>query len=128
MGIQSRIVSGPTQLRYGAMASKRQIFFMPFILAAISQLVGGCLKVGPDFTKPPAAVSSNWLEAADERVKREPANYRAWWHAFNDPGLNIVIDRAYRENVSLRVAAVRVLEAGPSSASQWEIFTRKPSS
>ena len=77
----------------------------------ISLLMAGCLKVGPDFKPPAASVSSNWLEAADERVKSEPANYRAWWETFGDPALNCVIDRAYRENLSLRVAALRVLEA-----------------
>ena len=81
------------------------------MLVAISLLMGGCLKVGPDFKPPAASVSSNWLEAADERVKSEPANYRAWWEAFGDPTLNHLIDRAYRENLSLRVAALRVLEA-----------------
>ncbi len=81
------------------------------MLVTISLLIAGCLKVGPDFKPPAASVSSNWLEAADERVKSEPANYRAWWEAFGDPTLNRIIDRAYRENLSLRVAALRVLEA-----------------
>ena len=81
------------------------------MLVTISLLIAGCLKVGPDFNPPAASVSSNWLEAADERVKSEPANYRAWWETFGDPTLNRIIDRAYRENLSLRVAALRVLEA-----------------
>ncbi len=93
------------------MTSQRQIVLLSFVLVAVSLLMAGCLKVGPDFNKPPVSVSSNWLEAADDRVKKEPANYRAWWEAFDDPALNSVIDRAYRENVSLRIAAVRVLEA-----------------
>jgi NodT family efflux transporter outer membrane factor (OMF) lipoprotein len=104
----------PTEsdLKPKVMTSQRQIIFLSFVLVAISLLAAGCLKVGPDFNKPPAAsVSSNWLEAADVRVKNEPANYRAWWEAFGDPTLNRVIDRAYRENVSLSIAAVRVLEA-----------------
>jgi len=82
-----------------------------FVLAAVFSLTEGCVKVGPDFTKPETRVSSNWLESSDNRVKSEPANYRAWWESFEDPSLNNVIDTAYRENVSLRVAAVRVLEA-----------------
>jgi NodT family efflux transporter outer membrane factor (OMF) lipoprotein len=93
------------------MTSQRQIVLLSFMLVTISLLMAGCLKVGPDFKPPAASVSSNWLEAADERVKSEPANYRAWWEAFGDPALNRVIDRAYRENLSLRAAALRVLEA-----------------
>lgn len=93
------------------MKSQRQIILQSFVPVAIFLLMAGCIKVGPDFKPPAASVSSNWLEAADKRVKSEPANYRAWWEAFGDPALNRVIDRAYRENLSLRVAALRVLEA-----------------
>jgi NodT family efflux transporter outer membrane factor (OMF) lipoprotein len=93
------------------MTSQRQIVRQSFVLVTISLLIAGCLKVGPDFKPPETSVSSNWLETADERVKTQPANYRAWWEAFGDSALNCVIDRAYRENISLRIAALRVLEA-----------------
>ncbi|HSR10513.1 MAG TPA: TolC family protein, partial [Thermodesulfobacteriota bacterium] len=36
---------------------------------------------------------------------------RDWWHTFNDPVLNELVERAHRGNLSLRIAAVRVLEA-----------------
>ncbi len=44
-------------------------------------------------------------------MKTEPAEYRNWWKAFNDPKLDRLIDTAYRENLNLRLAGVRVLEA-----------------
>ena len=71
----------------------------------------GCVKLGPDFVRPEAAVSGAWLEADDERVGAGPADYRRWWQAFQDPVLDSLIDRSYRENLSLRIAGVRVLEA-----------------
>ncbi len=74
-------------------------------------LLFGCVKVGPDFVRPEVAVSPNWMEAGDKRVKSEAADYRNWWRAFNDPVLDRLIDRAYRENLTLRIAGVRVLEA-----------------
>jgi NodT family efflux transporter outer membrane factor (OMF) lipoprotein len=74
-------------------------------------LTAGCIKVGPDFSPPAATVSANWLEAGDTRVKTEAAEYRQWWQAFNDAALDRLIQQAYRENLSLRVAGVRVLEA-----------------
>jgi NodT family efflux transporter outer membrane factor (OMF) lipoprotein len=74
-------------------------------------LLTGCIKVGPNFTPPPVAVSQAWLDAGDQRVKPEPTEYRNWWRVFNDPVLDQLIDRAYRENLSLRIAGVRVLEA-----------------
>ena len=69
------------------------------------------MKVGPDFAPPPAAVSKNWLDANDQRVKTESATYRNWWQVFGDPALDRLIDTAYRQNLSLKIAGVRVLEA-----------------
>jgi NodT family efflux transporter outer membrane factor (OMF) lipoprotein len=74
-------------------------------------LLTGCAKVGPDFHRPEVVVSPSWMEATDKRVKSTSADYRNWWRAFNDPVLNRLIDRAYRENLTLRTAGVRVLEA-----------------
>jgi NodT family efflux transporter outer membrane factor (OMF) lipoprotein len=74
-------------------------------------LVAGCIKVGPDFAKPEAALAPNWLEAGDKRVDTSPADYKNWWQVFNDPTLNQLIATAYRQNLTLRLAGVRVLRA-----------------
>ena len=81
------------------------------VLLVFTLLLSGCTMVGPDFVRPKATVSSEWLETGDKRVKTEAADYRNWWRAFNDPVLDRLIERAYRENLSLRIAGVRVLEA-----------------
>ena len=81
------------------------------ILLAAALLTAGCVKVGPDFTPPQATVSQNWLDTGDRRVKTAPTEDRQWWRAFNDPALDRLIETAYRENLSLRIAGVRVLEA-----------------
>jgi len=81
----------------------------PWLLVIIF-LLCGCA-VGPDFTRPAVNISQTWLDANDQRVRTEPAEYRNWWRAFNDPVLDQLIDRAYRENLPLRIAGVRVLEA-----------------
>jgi len=67
--------------------------------------------VGPDFQRPKTMVSSNWLETGDLRVSTGSARYRDWWQAFNDPVLDRLVERAYRENLSLRSAGMRVLQA-----------------
>jgi NodT family efflux transporter outer membrane factor (OMF) lipoprotein len=74
-------------------------------------LSAGCVNVGPDFFRPSARVSQTWLDTGDPRVKTDPTEYGNWWMVFNDPVLGRLIDRAYRENLSLRIAGVRVLEA-----------------
>lgn len=89
----------------------RNSIFLPISLAAAFLSVQGCLKVGPNFVKPAAPVSTNWLEAGNKQIKDKPANYSAWWKSFDDQDLNQIIARAYRDNVSLRIAAVNVLEA-----------------
>ena len=70
----------------------------------------GC-SVGPNFRTPKAAVSREWIEAKNNRVSPASTDYRSWWKAFDDPVLDRLIDRAFRENLSLRSAGVRVLEA-----------------
>ena len=74
------------------------------VLCTFTILVAGCTKVGPDYVRPETAVSQTWLESGDQRVKTEPAEYRTWWTAFNDPTLDRLIETAYRENLTLRVA------------------------
>jgi len=82
---------------------------LPLCLA-LFLLLSGCM-VGPDYVSPPTKTALNWLEAADQRLKRTAANGQNWWKTFNDPILNQLINRAYLENLSIRVAGVRVLEA-----------------
>ncbi len=79
-------------------------------LVVVVLLLSGCM-VGPDFTRPSAKVSETWLEASDQRVKTGPAENRNWWRVFDDPVLDQLISRAYQENLSLKIAGVRVLEA-----------------
>ena len=35
----------------------------------------------------------------------------SWWTVFHDPTLDVLIDSAYRENLSLKIAGTRILEA-----------------
>ncbi len=80
------------------------------VLAPVLLLFTGCL-IGPDFKRPEVAVSDSWLESKDRRVSVESATNRNWWTTFDDPVLNRLVERAYRENLSLRQAGVRVLQA-----------------
>jgi NodT family efflux transporter outer membrane factor (OMF) lipoprotein len=81
------------------------------LLAICLLFLSDCSKIGPDFVRPVATVSSNWLDADDNRLSSEIADYREWWRTFNDPVLDQLINTAYRQNLSLRIAGVRVLEA-----------------
>ncbi len=72
-------------------------------------LLAGC-SVGPEFTRPQAPLSKNW-RAKDPRVVTQPAGDNLWWRAFNDPALNRLIELAYRQNLPLQIAGLRIAEA-----------------
>jgi NodT family efflux transporter outer membrane factor (OMF) lipoprotein len=85
--------------------------FSGFVLVVLL-LASGCVKVGPDFVKPEAEVMPNWLEAgAYKQITAKSEDYRDWWRSFNDPVLDKLIQNAYQQNLSLRIAGVRVLGA-----------------
>ena len=73
-------------------------------------LAGGCM-LGPDFKTPPATVAEKWLEQGNKSVDFAASEHRDWWEAFNDPRLTRLIQLAYQQNLTLRTAGVRVLEA-----------------
>jgi NodT family efflux transporter outer membrane factor (OMF) lipoprotein len=91
------------------------------ILVTAAGLTGGCtswreyidngFKVGPNYRKPPAPVAKDWIDANDKRVRTASDDLSKWWTVFNDPVLDSLICDAYRQNLSLRVAGMRVLEA-----------------
>jgi NodT family efflux transporter outer membrane factor (OMF) lipoprotein len=81
------------------------------ILVLIVLSCPACVKVGPDFVRPDSMVASNWLESGDTRLQGDTSKDRQWWHVFSDPVLDVLIDRAYRENLTLRIAGLRVFEA-----------------
>jgi len=69
------------------------------------------LKVGPNYVLPPAPVAPDWTHAADERVQSSVDELCAWWRVFHDPDLDSLIDTAYQQNLDLKKAEQRILEA-----------------
>jgi NodT family efflux transporter outer membrane factor (OMF) lipoprotein len=60
-------------------------------------------------------VAEHWIDAADIRA-REGEDLSRWWTVFNDATLNRLVAMAYRQNLSLREAGFRVLEARAQKA------------
>jgi NodT family efflux transporter outer membrane factor (OMF) lipoprotein len=56
-------------------------------------------------------VARDWIDSSDVRVKKESEDLSEWWQVFKDPVLNSLIDKAYQQNLSLREAGTRVLQA-----------------
>jgi NodT family efflux transporter outer membrane factor (OMF) lipoprotein len=68
-------------------------------------------KVGPNYCPPAAPVASQWIDYEDPRVKSEEQQLSEWWTVFNDPVLNRLIATAYQQNLTLRAAGARILQA-----------------
>ena len=75
------------------------------------EYVNNGFKVGPNYSRPAAAVAPEWIDAADERVRSESDDLSAWWRVFDDPVLDNLVCIAYRQNLTLREAGFRVLAA-----------------
>ena len=78
---------------------------------SVSEYIQNGFKVGPNYQKPAAAVAPNWIDASDKRMRTESDDLSKWWTVFNDPVLNDLICDAYHQNLTLREAGWRVLQA-----------------
>ena len=81
------------------------------VLTAIVLLVGGCAMVGPDYKQPEVEEPKEWMEKEEPQIKSEPEDISKWWTALNDPVLDRLIEAAYEQNLPLRIAGIRILEA-----------------
>jgi NodT family efflux transporter outer membrane factor (OMF) lipoprotein len=93
----------------------------PAVLCAIALLVAGCVpfeqwlhngfKVGPNYEAPQAPVSAAWIDACDMRIVSQTPQGDDWWTVFHDPNIAALIETAHRENLDLKTAGTRVLQA-----------------
>ncbi len=80
-------------------------------LIALASLATSCTTLGPDYKKPEAQVSQQWIDIDAPRVNSQPADLADWWTVFDDPVLNSLVEMAYTQNLTLRIAGLRILEA-----------------
>lgn len=92
--------------------SIRSVVILATLVLVVSG-TGGC-KVGPNYKDPRPPLQPEWMDSGHPGVQRGAAELTQWWKVFNDPVLNDLIERAYRNNPSLQAAGVRVLQAQAS--------------
>ncbi|MGB5506961.1 MAG: TolC family protein [Sulfurovum sp.] len=71
-------------------------------------MMSGCTKLGPDFLgveNPP--VPAKW----QKEDKRSDEKIAQWWKSFNDPVLNTLVEKAYAQNLNIKSAGLRILQA-----------------
>jgi NodT family efflux transporter outer membrane factor (OMF) lipoprotein len=100
----------------------KRLKWLPLCLTAFAAIaLSGCtslrdyvhngFKVGPNYHRPPALVADHWIDATDQRLRNEHDNLCTWWQVMNDPVLNQMMIDAYQQNLTLREAGWRVLQA-----------------
>jgi NodT family efflux transporter outer membrane factor (OMF) lipoprotein len=89
------------------MPTKLSTFAVATTLAAAP--LASCA-VGPDFAKPQATVAQNW-RATDPQLAAQTAADSLWWRSFNDASLDQLVELAYRQNLPLQIAGLRIVEA-----------------
>lgn len=84
------------------------------VLLAVLAL-SACVTVGPDFQEPNVAWLNEWqsdlygqIGKPDEQARKD---LRFWTGMFNEPVLNGLVETARRENPTLRIAGLRILES-----------------
>ncbi len=71
-------------------------------------MLSGCVKLGPDFTgieNPP--VPEKWKHEGSKSDK----SIAQWWKTFHDPTLNTLVEKTYAENLDIKSAGLRILQA-----------------
>jgi len=103
-------LSNKDKSRAVRLESLRGRIAMAAALAAAIALLAGCA-VGPDYTGVQAPQPASWMQAGDPTIQSNPAELDRWWTVFQDPVLNQLIETAFRQNLSLQIAGVRILES-----------------
>jgi NodT family efflux transporter outer membrane factor (OMF) lipoprotein len=80
---------------------------------SLEQFVHNGFKVGPNFHEPATSgvVAEDWIDTDEPNIQRDPIKDDAWWNTFHDPVLNSLIKTAQKQNLDLKSAAARVLQA-----------------
>jgi len=92
------------------------------LIAAILLLLIGC---AAPVTLPtlPQDVAADWRAAPEDPSLGQAPNLDSWWHAFNDPALDALIERARAQNLTIAQAQLRLRGARAlqhRSATQYE--------
>jgi outer membrane protein TolC len=74
--------------------------------ATLAPMLLTACKVGPEYERPTADVNDAWHAPTGQSAAEV-----TWWEKFNDPVLTSLVDAAYSQNLTLRIAGLRVIEA-----------------
>lgn len=97
---------------FNALPSSVFLISRTILLSSLASFFfAACTTLGPDFETPDSDVSEEWIDIEDKNVTSESSDVADWWKVFNDPILDSLITSAYKQNLTLQIAGLRVLEA-----------------
>ena len=115
-----------TESKWNWVSAEKPRLFRFALVSSMALLACGChlsrwshnkLKVGPEYGGPPSVeIAATWIDQ-DERLVDDLPAYSDWWSVFNDPLLDRLIQTASEQNLTLREAGWRVMQA----RAQWAI-------
>ncbi|MDE2347637.1 MAG: efflux transporter outer membrane subunit [Gammaproteobacteria bacterium] len=81
----------------------------PWIALLVATL-SGCM-AGPNYHRPEVAVPDHYLGATALTADSPAAALNDWWSGFHDAALDAVVERAATQNLDLRAAKARIVQA-----------------
>jgi NodT family efflux transporter outer membrane factor (OMF) lipoprotein len=108
-GSQGRIHRAARLLSYCALAGLA--LGQSGCTTAIGEWLHNGFKVGPNYQPPPAPLPPTWIDTGNPRVATGEPNLAAWWDVFGDLVLSRLIRAAYSQNLTVRQAAIQILQA-----------------
>ena len=80
-------------------------------------------RLAPNYCPPSAQVAEQWIQQPKLRIERCPEVVSHWWTVFNDPKLNQLVEYTYCQNLTLKQAGCRILQARANLAiARGEMF------
>jgi NodT family efflux transporter outer membrane factor (OMF) lipoprotein len=79
--------------------------------AGLGQWCHNGFKVGPNYSTTAATVADSWIDGNDPHLRSVQGDNACWWAAFGDPALNRLVAEASEQNLTLKMAGTRILEA-----------------
>lgn len=79
------------------------------VLVVLSTLVA-CKTVGPDYSRPEAALPSNYTEAVGHQSQSLQAIDQRWWETYQDAQLNHLVELALKKNTDIKLTVAKIEE------------------
>ena len=87
---------------------RRREFLQIVVGGGLAAGLGGCAAVGPDFSGPGRVrLPEGW----EKRRHHKDPHLARWWKIYHDRDLDRLVQLAYRQNLDLKSAGLRILQA-----------------